>query len=392
MLRIFARHFAWLSASVPGDTALNAMQTVRRKGAHRNRRHGLQRITTHHRRTTVRTAVKRPNVNLTRPGDQSMTTRIVERSAFRFAFAALAGSLLVGCAVSAEEGESQKPDIEKTSSPVSWSNGFHILSDSNPSLYFYAYPADGAAVTLDDCSPWNCLFQNLNWLYEEGMIRPAMNPSLAIVASGGVSFGAPLVLASGCTAANPLCTWTLKRGEFRSDANPAFAINAYGGAGTGELKVHDGCNPNNVDCTFTIPNAMFAANSNSLAFEATAGLVGGSPMKLSNSCSWSNPNCVFSITHGAIRPATNPYLGILAGTIFNPATLFDGSPLSLSAWCGGGSTISLCQWTFNRGNIIYDFNPSFAMNSYGGVAHGTVLAVHSACPGNPHGDCMYNER
>jgi hypothetical protein len=77
--------------------------------------------------------------------------------------------------------------------------------------------------------------------------------------------------------------------------------------------------------------------------------------------------------------AGNLAVAVLGGT-------GEGSVLALYNMCDVG--IPECTWTYQRGMIVSDADPTLAINAWGGASDGTVLRLTRACtPDNP--DCRW---
>lgn len=115
-----------------------------------------------------------------------------------------------------------------------------------------------------------------------------------------------------------------------------------------------------------------------LAVHAVGGAKDDAELELHSACDVTNPDCTFSYRNGRLVSDRDP-------TLFVKAYPFEGERIKLSHDC---SNAAYCEWTYSKGEFLYQGKKNFAMNAWGGAVQGAPLKVTRDCTAdNP--DCTF---
>jgi hypothetical protein len=301
-----------------------------------------------------------------------------EISAVRCALVIAICAALGACSAGADSSPTNaaEPAIGSVASPIMISGGFTLASDTNPNMVATAWPSEGQAVVLrTSCVvTGSCFFNTERWLYKDGMLSPAGNPSLSIFPlSGG-----DLVLTGWCLSSNPNCRWVYAKGRFYNENQPNLAINTSGAEGS-NIRVADPCYEFDAHCTWTMRNLMMNVASDTLSLR---GAGAGNYVTSIAGCTADNDACFWRISHGMIQRNSLP--GLMFSTL---GGAYWGNQIRLEN-CPGNPN---CTWTFRQGMIWSDADPSLALNVANGAFAGNLLQLYGACSAADSA-CMFNER
>ena len=130
----------------------------------------------------------------------------------------------------------------------------------------------------------------------------------------------------------------------------------------------------------------------SLAVTPNGPAVAGATLKLSTGCTVTNPNCTWTYQRGLIISDADPTLAIagignaVGAVTLQPAGLVastnqNGSKLGRTVVCTPANKD--CTWTYTAGQFVNDNYPQFMLNGHGGSLANAPLFQTAACvPGN----------
>lgn len=123
-----------------------------------------------------------------------------------------------------------------------------------------------------------------------------------------------------------------------------------------------------------------------LAVNAWGGAVAGADVRLSDQCTTTNPDCTWTFKRGMLISDRDPTLAINAfqgareGAGLKLTTICADTPAT-NPNCAGQCTPNNpdCTWTYQHGMFISDTNPSLAVNAANGAVSGAFMVTTAAC-------------
>jgi hypothetical protein len=199
-----------------------------------------------------------------------------------------------------------------------------------------------------------------------------------------------------CLGTNPAsaCAWSGDSGGpaylVKDNQWQVLGVDSYGSGGgildyySSVPYYYDWILANTPDLNSTVRGFMIKSDANpSLAVSplGSGGTVEGAFLGLTGNCDATNPNCTWSYQNGMIVNDFDPTLAVNAwgGAQF-------GTQLLLTRSCAQSNPD--CTWTYQSGEFLSDANPALKINAYGGAQEGTLLKLHSGCT-NVNPDCTW---
>jgi hypothetical protein len=135
----------------------------------------------------------------------------------------------------------------------------------------------------------------------------------------------------------------------------------------------------------------------SLAITPNGAAVAGATLKLSTGCTVTNPNCTWTYQRGLIISDADPTLAIagigntVGAVTLQPAGLVgstnqNGSTLGRAITCT--PTNKDCTWTYSNGEFLNDNYPNLALNGHGGSYVNNLIFQTAACT-TINGSCTW---